>query len=316
MLMLVDGNNAAYRAFHTAQGNLRTKGGEASGVILGFLNILKKLLEKFPETHTVVVVWDGGKAKWRKELYPDYKANRSYGQTEEEKLKFEELYKQIDTLHEFLPNLNVHSIKVKGQEADDIISLISKDMDANGKCPVTIVTSDKDMYQLISENTSVYSPYKDKVISLLSFYEELGVTKEAYIGFRALVGDTSDNIVGVPGIGEVTAKNLMNKYGHIDNILGATGENKKALLKSKRTEKIFEKANLNTLGINNKIMNFDYVPFDQEVHNAIERVLVEPSELYVNSKEVRAFFTRWQFLENLTNFVTWIVPFHGLGDDY
>ena len=74
MILLIDGNNVAYRAFHTPQGSLTTKQGEPTGVILGFLNSVKGYLEKFPEVTRVVVAWDGGKAKWRKEIYPDYKA--------------------------------------------------------------------------------------------------------------------------------------------------------------------------------------------------------------------------------------------------
>ncbi|MMZ43614.1 DNA polymerase I [compost metagenome] len=322
MILLVDGNNIAYRAFHTPQGSLTTKQGEPTGVMLGVLNSLKGYLEKFPETTRVVVVWDGGKAKWRKELYPEYKSNRSYGEDPEEKAKFDGLFQQIDTLHEFLPDLGVHSIKLKGWEADDIIAKVcgviseaSKKVDH-----IMLVTSDKDMLQLVGPRVSVYTPYKDKIISPLNFYEETGVTQDAYLGYRALVGDTSDNISGVSGIGEKTAKNLMDTYGHIDNILGSTGDTKAKLMKSKRTAKIFDPVNLNILARNNKIMNFKYVPDDPTVEEAVYRSLGQNDAQVIagpqyNAGRVKQFFTRWQFISLLTNYLPFAAVFMALGED-
>ena len=313
MLMIVDGNNIAYRAFHTPQGSLTTKQGEPSGVIYGFLNSLRSYLEKFPETIRCVVMWDGGKAEWRKQIYPEYKGNRNYGKDEEEKAKFDGLFKQINILNEFLPKLGINSVKIYKQEADDLVAIACRLLAVNQE-PALIVTSDKDMLQLVDTNISIYTPYKDKVISLLNFYEETGVTKEAYIGYRALLGDPSDNIQGVPGIGEKTAKNLMDKYGHINNILSATGETKKSLMKSARTRRIFEPQNLRTLGINNKIMNFKYVPHDPKVEQVVREAIYGPMPT-VSSKEVREFFIRWQFVQNLANYMTWIIPFKSLGEE-
>lgn len=323
MILVIDGNNIAYRSFHTAQGELTTKAGEPSGVMLGTLNSLRGYLDKFPEATRMVVVFDGGKAKWRKEIYPEYKANRNYGaDSPEEKAKFEGLFKQIDTLNEFLPSLGVYSIKLKGWEADDIISELCKTATKHGKNHVMVVTTDKDMLQLVSRTVSVYRPGKDVIVSPLNFYEQTGVTQEAYIGYRALVGDTSDNIIGVQGIGEKTAKNLMDAYGTIDNVLGSR-DVKAKLLKSKRTAKIFEPDSLNRLGINNKIMNFNYVPYDPEVEDHVNTSLgvymgpVEeaPLPLSINTKEVKSFLMKWQFLSLLTNFMPFVTPFMGLGEE-
>jgi DNA polymerase-1 len=312
MILIIDGNNLAYRAFHTPQGDLTTKQGEPTGVILGFINSLKGLLEKFPNTTRIINIFDGGKAKWRKELYPEYKANRSYGKDPEEKAKFDGLFKQIDVLNDNLHLIGVHSIKVSGWEADDIISRVCKLLGEESK-PGIVVTSDKDMLQLISDNITVYSPYRDRLIGNSNFLEETGVSKEAYIGYRSLVGDTSDNIIGVQGIGEKTAKNLMSQYGHIDNILSATGDTKKKLLKSKRTARIFEPDSLRRLAINNKIMNFNYVPDDDEVNKAIGQSFTELPP--IDTKKVKEFLIRWQFVSILTNFMPWIMNFQLLGED-
>lgn len=327
MILLVDGNNLAHRVFHTNSGSLTTKAGEPSGVILGVLNSIKGLIEKFPETTKVIMCWDGGRSEWRKELYPQYKAQRDYGKADPEKAKkYEGLWSQMESLHENLHIFGVNSIKVQGQEADDIIAVACNEITEqyNGEKHVMVITSDKDMLQLASDNVSIYTPYKDKVISPLNFYDETGVTQEAYLGYRALVGDTSDNIMGVPGIGDKTAKNLMNKWGHIDNILSSKGNDRQVLMKSKRTAKIFENQNLQVLGINNKIMNFKFVPYDVDVEDAINKALnvhltgieeTRPSPVELNSRAVKDYFIRWQFLNNLTNYMTWIVPFMGLGED-
>ncbi|MNT21672.1 DNA polymerase I, thermostable [compost metagenome] len=186
-----------------------------------------------------------------------------------------------------------------------------------------VVTTDKDMLQLINKSVSVYRPGKDVIVSPLNFYEQTGVTQEAYIGYRALVGDTSDNIFGVQGIGEKTAKNLMDQYGNIDNVLGAKGDDKAKLLKSKRTARIFEPEGLNRLGINNKIMNFKYVPYDQEVEDLVHKALgiymgpeeEAPLDPAFDTKAFRAFCMRWQFLSILTNYMPFVTPFFGLGDE-
>lgn len=309
MLILIDMNNLAHRVFHTPQAQLSTKDGTPSGVILGVLNNIKSTIDKFPESTRVFAMWDGGKSEWRKQAYPNYKANRDYGKEDvEKKEKYDQLWAQMDILHTNLHLFGVNSIKIDGQEADDLIASACNCLPG----AKIIVTSDKDMLQLISHEVSVYTPFKDKMIGLLNFYEETGVTLDSYLGYRALVGDSSDNIIGVPGIGEKTAKNLMDKYGHIDNILNAQGEDKKALMKSARTKKIYDTENLNVLAINNKIMSFKFAQYD--VLNP-EVIRAHETQLPVDSKAVREFFIQWQFVQNLTNYMSWILPFKSLGDE-
>lgn len=309
MILVVDGNNIAYRSFHTPQGNLCTKAGEPTGVMLGVLHSLKVYLDKFQNIDRVVVCWDFGKAKWRKDIYPEYKATRTYGDDPEEKEKFQGLFRQIDILDGFLRNLGVHSVKIRGWEADDLIYSVCKIFPDHHKL---VVTTDKDMYQLIGRDVSVYNPAptKDKIISPLNFYEEMGVTMEAYMGYRALVGDSSDNINGIAGIGEKTAKNLMDKYGHIDNILNPTAEVKKALMKSERTKKIFEPENLQILGRNHKIMNFKYVDYSEILSILQDKTSGEPQ---VDSQEVKSFLMRWQFVSILTNYMPFILSYRTIG---
>lgn len=314
-ILVIDANNLAHRVFHTPQASLTTKAGEPSGVILGVINSIKGLIERFPETTKVIMCWDGGRSKWRKAIYPEYKAQRDYGdistpEQQAKKASYDTLWAQMDELHKILPVLGVHSIKLDGQEADDLTAAICRSTHSNEH--KMVVTSDKDMLQLINDNVSVFSPYKGIVITPLNFYEETKVTIPAYMGYRALVGDTSDNIDGIPGIGEKTAQTLMGKYGHINNILNAVGEDKKALLKSKRTEKIFFEENLKILGRNHRIMNFDYADYPA-MEELVNVSLSTPLE--VNRKELNAILIKWQFISILSNYMSWILPFKSLGSD-
>lgn len=307
MILVIDGNNIIMRSFHTQQGTLCTKEGKPSGCIYGFLNSLKHYLELFSNVDKIICTWDGGRSKWRKSLYPEYKANRSYNDTPEEKEKFDGLWEQINILHEFLPSLGVYSIRMPETEADDIIAAICR----NTEEQKIVVSADKDMLQLIDNTTTIYSPYKEKIISLINFYEETGVTLESYMGYRALVGDKSDNILGISGIGEKTAKNLMNKYGTIDNILSPTPEVAKDIKKSKRTAKIYDPINLRILGRNNKLMNFNYVNYE-DILPTVQGVL--STKVQTDSKKVKDFLIEWQFVSLLANYTPFILSFKCLNE--
>lgn len=309
MILLVDGNNVMMRAFHTPSGDLCTKAGEPTGSMRGFLNSLKTYIEKFPETTKVVVAWDSSRSEWRKKIFPEYKGNRNYDRTPEEKEKFDGLWKQIELVHELLPSLGVYSVRVPGNECDDVISYICQKYKDENK---VIISSDKDFFQLIDNNTSIYNLYKDKIISEVNFYDEYKINLSAYMGYKALIGDPSDNICGIPGIGEKTAKTLMDKYGHIDNILNPTPEVKKDIMKSKRTAKIYEPQNLQILGRNHRLMHFKYADYS-EIIPATDEVLSK--ELSVDSKVVKDFFIRWQFVSMLTNFSSFILTFMTLGEE-
>jgi DNA polymerase-1 len=128
------------------------------------------------------------------------------------------------------------------------------------------------------------------------------------------VGDKSDNIIGIEGIGEGKAKKLMDDHGHIDNVLNAQGLTKQKFMKSKVMSRIFTPEGLQRLGINNKIMNFKHIQFSNESVEAIAGVLTEPTP-EINSKEFKAWLMRWQFVSILSDYLTWISPFLALGDD-
>ena len=315
MYLVIDGNNLAHRVFHTPQGSLTKKDGTPSGVVLGVPNSIKGMLEKLPEVERVIVTWDAkGGSAWRKAIYPAYKGNRDYGKDDDEKREaYEGLFMQMEYLHEHLHLLGINSIKVEGYEADDLMAVLSKRIPEMTGKHVLIATSDKDMLQLVSKNVSVYSPFKEKIYSPANFFEEIKVTPEAYVGYRALVGDKSDNIQGIEGIAEGKAGKLMDEYGHIDNILNAQGPQKAKLMKSKVYSRIFTPEGLQTLAINNKIMNFKFVPASVTMEDLVEKNITTKPE--VDSKAFRALCTEWQFASILCNYLPFISPFNALGED-
>lgn len=306
-VLVVDGNNIAYRAFHTPQGGLSTTADEPSGVMLGVLNSLKGYLESFPETTRMVTCWDGGKAEWRKALHPEYKANRTYGEQDpEEKARYDGLFEQINILDRELSRFGIHSLKFKGWEADDLMYAVTE-MEPGHKI---IVSTDKDMLQLVSDHVSVYN--LKMVVSPSNFHEVTGVTQEAYLGYRAMVGDTSDNIPGIHGIGDKTARKYMDEYGHIDNMLAATGDTLKKLMKSKVSQRLFTPEGKAILGRNHKMMNLRYADFTT-IKPDIKAEL--NMDHHVGNTNAKQFLQRWQFASILAEYSAFIYPFMRLGKD-
>lgn len=318
--LILDANNLAYRGNVTNK--LTTKQGEQVGAIYGTLQMIQSYLKPTSGRFTnriykaleqegihgkvftrVIACWDHGKSQYRKELYPEYKAQREKKRrekTEEEKEDYMEFIRQMNELHDFLPNLGVISLKSKGWEADDLIYVATTQ---NTEDITVIVTTDRDMLQLVDEKVFVWSPFKEKLITPANFVQETGVSKESYLDFRALVGDSSDNIKGVPGIGEKTAKSLILRYGNMDGILKGQTE----LRKSVRTARIFE--NLDVIDRNKMLMDLEKAPTD-EIEPYVKTAL--SMNVSVNDKVVKNFFISKQFISLLTSYLGWIQPFKKL----
>lgn len=318
MKLLVDGCNLAFRANKTK--HLTTKQGERVGAIFGTLQMLQSYIKptqpKFKnkiyealkeigieETFSrVIVAWDYGASNFRKAIYPDYKGQRKKKRdnySEEQKQEYKDLMRQMDELYEFLPSLGVHSIRKKGWEADDLLYVASRIDD--DIC--VIVSTDRDLLQAVDERTFIWSPTKEELITPYNFLEKVGVPKTFYMDYRVLVGDPSDNIDGIPGIGDKTAKSLVAKYGGIPNML----RNRETLMKSARTRKIFE--NLHIIDRNKDIMCLSLIPIS-EVEPFIKEELAKT--IKINDERVKEFFIRKQFASMLRDYIGWTQPFRTL----
>jgi len=221
-LYLIDGHNVLYRTFFGVP-RLTAPDGTPTNVVLGVARILLKILrEERPDA--VVAVFDSREPTPRHALYPDYKANR---------LKTpEDLAAQIPVVDEMIAALGVRRLSVAGAEADDIIGTLSRRAEERGM-DVVIVSSDKDMYQLVSPRVKVRDGLKEHTVGEAQVEEVFGVPPGKVVDLLALAGDPSDNVPGVPGIGEKTASEMIREFGSLDAVLAHPER-----LKGARREKI------------------------------------------------------------------------------
>jgi len=217
-IYLVDGSGYIFRAFH-ALPPLTRPDGVPVGAVLGFTNMLIKLLkEKNPDY--LVVVFDTARKNFRNEIYPDYKANRQETPPE--------LIPQFSLIRQACEAFDVPYIEKEGYEADDLIATYAHSQPGE----VTIVSSDKDLRQLVGGSVRMLDPIKNRLIGVEEVKEKFGVLPEQVVDVQALAGDSSDNVPGVPGIGIKTAAELIQTYGTLENLL----ENAEEIKQTKRRE--------------------------------------------------------------------------------
>ncbi|MBW7850907.1 MAG: DNA polymerase I [Rhodospirillales bacterium] len=207
-VFLVDGSGFIFRAFHALPPMTRADGTPVNAVY-GFTNMLNKLLTETDADH-IAVIFDAARRTFRQDLYPEYKAHRP-------ELP-EELVPQFPLIREATRAFNVACIELNGYEADDLIATYAR-LAAERGARVTIVSSDKDLMQLIGDGVDMLDPIKNKPITPEAVFEKFGVGPERVADVLALCGDTSDNVPGVPGIGVKTAAQLITEYGDLEGLL-------------------------------------------------------------------------------------------------
>lgn len=236
-LFLVDGSGFIFRAFHAIPPLNRKSDGLPVNAVSGFCNMLWKLLKDARNTDVGVtpthfaVIFDYSSKTFRNELYDLYKANRSAPP--------EDLVPQFGLIRHATRAFNLPCIETEGFEADDIIATYARQAEAIG-ADVTIISSDKDLMQLVTPNVHMYDAMKDKQIGVPDVIEKWGVPPEKMIDLQAMTGDSTDNIPGIPGIGPKTAAQLLEEYGNLDTLLERAGEIKQ----QKRRENIIANAEL------------------------------------------------------------------------
>ena len=225
-LVLVDGSSYLYRAFH-AMPSLSNAAGEPTGAIYGVVNMLRSLLNTYQPSH-VAVVFDAKGKTFRDDLYAEYKANRPSMP--------DELRQQIAPLHQLVEALGLPLLSVPGVEADDVIGTLAREASAQG-WPVVISTGDKDLAQLVDAQVSLVNTMTNTVLDREGVKQKFDVYPEQIIDYLTLVGDTSDNIPGVPKCGPKTAAKWLASYQTLDQLIahaaeikGKVGDNLRASL--------------------------------------------------------------------------------------
>ena len=219
-LVLIDGSSYLFRAFH-ALPSLTSSKGQPTGAIKGVTSMIKKLMHQYPESH-IAVVFDAKGKTFRNELYPEYKANRPPMP--------DDLRRQIAPIHELVKALGLPLLVVDDVEADDVIGTLATQA-SKARMDVLISTGDKDLAQLVTPHVTLVNTMTDTFMDEAGVVAKFGVRPEQIIDYLALVGDTSDNIPGVPSCGPKTAVKWLAEYetlegvmAHADDIKGKVGE--------------------------------------------------------------------------------------------
>jgi len=226
---LVDGSGFIFRAFHGIPMMTRADGVPVNAVY-GFTSMLMRLIQDAGSDH-LAVIFDAGRETFRNAIYPDYKAHRPDCP--------EELVPQFPLIRDVVRAFNVACVEQPGFEADDLIATYTRLAREKG-AEVTIVSSDKDLMQLVGDGVGMLDHLKNKTIGPAEVFEKFGVSPDKVVDVQALAGDSTDNLPGVPGIGVKTAAQLITDYGDLDTLLARAGEIKQP----KRRESLIEHAEL------------------------------------------------------------------------
>ena len=206
-LVLVDGSSYLYRAYHALPPLTNSKG-MPTGAVKGVINMMRRLQKDYPES-TLVVVFDAKGKTFRDEMYSEYKANRPPMP--------DDLRLQIEPIHKIIQAMGLPMLIIDGVEADDVIGTLALQA-TEAKQPVVVSTGDKDIAQLVNEYITLVNTMTNTVLDRVGVIEKFGVPPELIIDYLALLGDKSDNIPGVPGVGEKTALGLLQGLGGLDAI--------------------------------------------------------------------------------------------------
>ena len=231
-IFLVDGSSYIFRAYHALPPLNRKSDGLQVNAVLGFYNMLWKLLRDMPEdnrpTH-LAIVFDKSEVTFRNKLYPDYKAHRPPAP--------DDLIPQFPLIREAVRAFDLPCLEQAGFEADDLIATYVRIACERG-ASATIVSSDKDLMQLVTDCVTMYDTMKDRRLGIAEVIEKFGVPPDKVVEVQALAGDSTDNVPGVPGIGVKTAAQLIVEYGDLETLLQRAGEIKQP----KRREALIEHA--------------------------------------------------------------------------
>ncbi|MGN0960954.1 MAG: 5'-3' exonuclease H3TH domain-containing protein, partial [Christensenellales bacterium] len=266
--VIIDGNNLMFRAFY-ALPQLANFDGEISNAVFGFTNMIVKVIKEVQPKY-IAVTFDVAKKNFRHEKFPEYKGTRKPTPTE--------LISQFQIIKDLLSKMHIKVVEFEGLEADDLMGCLSRMYDTHN----IIVSADRDAFQLINDNTEIMFPKKGITETIQITKDNLksiyGVEPNQVIELKSLMGDSSDNIPGVAGVGEKTAIQLLEKYNNLDgvyaNIDNITGKLKDKLLDGK--EKAYLSKYLATIitsqDLGYKLEDFEYdFPFDNNVYEVFKR---------------------------------------------
>ncbi|MBL1294469.1 MAG: DNA polymerase I [Thiotrichales bacterium] len=269
-LILVDGSSYLYRAFH-ALPPLTNSHGEPTGTVFGCINMIKRLLQDYQPEH-MAVIFDAKGKTFRDDLYAEYKAHRPPMP--------DELRVQIEPIHAWVKAMGLPLLNIEGVEADDVIGTLALQASALG-IKTVISTGDKDLAQLVDEHITLINTMTNKVMDRPAVEEKFGVGPELIIDYLSLVGDSVDNVPGVPGVGPKTAAKWLNQYGSLDEVIANADS-----VKGKIGEKL--RANLDQLPLSRSLVT---LKCDVELGVTPTTLNIEPMKI----SQIREIYQRMEF---------------------
>lgn len=277
-LILIDGSSFLFRAYYAPHTEFTTKTGIPTGATLIFTRMLNKILNQY-QGHKIIVVFDAKGGSFRKEIYKEYKSNRPPMP--------DDLRVQLEYVHKVVKAYNLPLIMVEGVEADDVLGSYAKKASALGLKTI-ICTSDKDLAQLVDDKVCLYDSMKDVYLDEKGVFDKFGVPPKLIVDYLALKGDSSDNIPGMKGVGDVKACALLNSLGGVFEILARKDEIKNLSFRGAKTfaneyEKEFDKVKLS--------YKLATIKTDVELPLAIEDLKLNP----INYDELINLFTELEF---------------------
>ena len=309
--LVVDGNNIAYRSDAVLNLSVGTRRVSA---IYGMLQTLRHLILKFSPCK-IIVAWDSH-CEFRRRIYPEYKKHRSVDDDPIKKDIKEQLFEQIDAIRVLLNWINVEQMHLYGYEADDIISYLCSSVDS-GK--VVIVSNDRDFLQLINDDVALYLPTDKKYIDLQTLSDTsvkvqyAGLTPRQILLKKMLCGDKSDNIPGIPGIGDRTAHKLVEIVGNprpLDLYMAIRKAERK--LTDSRMRRALEPSAEDILARNRRLMDLRY---NYDTRSARISAYAHRSRPTIDQEQFRKFLIKNKFASLLKNLELWLDPFRTLGKE-
>lgn len=303
-----DGHYLLHRVMHVPQLRmLATKDNKPTGAVFGFIKSLRATVGSFKEVRKIVVVFDGGaRSKRREEIYPEYKKREKKDDVDPDGLTYQQKFQmQLNYLKFMLPRLGIKMVQLPGREGDDVVAFIARNLKDHLKI---VVSDDKDMYQLVSEDIHIWRPLKGERVSLQNFEDIARCKLEHFLLRKSVLGDSSDNISGIKGVGEKTVDKVLDVCGDIgpyphDNFFEAA-----MLMSSRKAQAIAE--NLDVVLRNFELIDIDREEFTDEELERILGLVNAPAKFDVLA--VRRLFTGLEFFSLVEDFDRWVTPFQML----
>jgi DNA polymerase I len=299
--LIFDGHNSVWRLQKVLPS--LTANGEPVQVVFGFMRLLRAALEHF-EPNVAIVCFDSGFPEFRRKIYSGYKYGRQHDPKE-----MSELSLQLKTIKGILPYINVVHLAYPNVEADDLVAVSCNEMSGHK----IIVSSDRDMLHLVDEDVSVWSPIKGLLYDNSSFRRLVGMSPRQWLEFRVLTGDSGDKIPGVAkGFGEETAKELITKYGSIENLFTSKIE-KKVSSKGNRYALLYSDGAADAVNRNLSLMDL-HLSAKRESAPKIAKILAKKlaRRKPVDRVGLRAIFEERKFKTLTQDFARWVRPFEDL----